>query len=41
MECESLAALIGDFGDFDTYEAYAATLRAAHGGRTAFWGHVS
>jgi hypothetical protein len=41
MECESLAASIGDFGAFDTHDSYAAKLRAAHGRKSAFWSHVS
>ena len=40
-ECRSLAPLIGDFGRFETHEAFVARLRAAHGRKTGFWAQVA
>jgi hypothetical protein len=41
MECASLAASIADYARFETHEAYAARLKAAHGRKTAFWAEVA
>jgi hypothetical protein len=40
-ECRSLVPLIGDYGPFETHEAFAARLRAAHGRKTGFWAQVA
>ena len=37
LECSSLAAVISDYGSFETHAAYAARLRAEHGRKIAFW----
>ena len=39
-ECGSLAAAIGDFGDFEAHERYSARLKAKHGRKTSFWALV-
>jgi Family of unknown function (DUF6880) len=36
-ECDSLAAAIGDFGDFESHEQYTARLKSEHGRKTSFW----
>jgi hypothetical protein len=36
-ECGSLAAAIGDFGDFEAHERYRTRLKAEHGRKTSFW----
>ena len=40
-ECRSLAHLVGDYGAFETHDAFAARLRAQHGRKTCFWAHVT
>ena len=40
-ECESLAAVIGDFGSFEPHERYCARLKSEHGRKTSFWTLVS
>jgi hypothetical protein len=37
LECASLAAAIDNFGAFETQDAYAARLKAAHGSKSGFW----
>lgn len=37
LECASLAAAIDNFGTFETQDAYAARLKAAHGRKSGFW----
>lgn len=39
-ECESLAAVISDFGELQPHQAYVAALEAKHGRKTGFWEHV-
>ncbi len=39
-ECESLAAVIGDFGALQPHQAYVAALEAKHGRKAGFWEHV-
>ncbi len=39
-ECAALAPAIGDFGAFETHEAYVARLRREHGRKAAFWAQV-
>jgi len=39
-ECESLAAVIGDYGKLLPHKAYVAALEAKHGRKTGFWEHV-
>jgi Family of unknown function (DUF6880) len=41
MECASLAAVIGDFGGFESHQAYAARLKAEHGRKSGFWSLIS
>ena len=36
-----MASLIGDFGRFETHEAFVARLRARHGRKTGFWALVA
>lgn len=36
-ECETLAATVGDFGNFEPHERYSARLKNEHGRKTAFW----
>ncbi len=36
-ECASLAALIADYGPFETHEAFAARVRATHARKVGFW----
>jgi hypothetical protein len=38
LECQSLAAGMKDFGQFETHEAFVSRLRAKHGRKTGFWG---
>ena len=40
-ECGSLAAVIGDFGSFETHERYRARLKDQHGRKISFWTLVS
>jgi len=40
-ECESLAATVGNFGNFEPHERYSARLKSDHGRKTAFWSLVS
>ena len=40
-ECESLAATIRDFADFETHQQYSARLKSEHGRKSAFWSLVS
>lgn len=37
LECQGLAGQIGDFGPFETHEAYRARLKAEHGRKASFW----
>ncbi len=37
LECQGLAGQIGDFGGFETHEAYRARLKAEHGRKASFW----
>ncbi len=39
-ECESLAAVIGDFGALEPHQAYVAALEAWHGRKAGIWEHV-
>ena len=39
--CAELAPRIEDFGAFETYDAYVARLKAEHGRKHGFWGHVT
>jgi len=41
MKCTSLAAVIEDFGAFETHQAYAARLKTEHGRKSGFWGLIS
>jgi hypothetical protein len=41
MECASLASSIPAVDSFETHEAYAARLKAAHGRNTGFWSLIS
>ena len=36
-ECQSLASLIGDYGQFETHAGFVARLRAGHGRKAGFW----
>jgi hypothetical protein len=36
-ECQSLASLISDYGQFETHEGFVARLRAGHGRKAGFW----
>ncbi len=36
-ECESLAAAVRDFGDFEPHERYSVRLKNEHGRKTSFW----
>jgi hypothetical protein len=36
-ECRSLASIIGDYGHFETHEAFVARLRSRHGRKSGFW----
>jgi hypothetical protein len=36
-ECRSLASIIGDYGQFETHEAFVLRLRARHGRKSGFW----
>lgn len=36
-ECESLAAAIADFGEFETHAAYVSRLRNTHSRKSSFW----
>ena len=40
-ESRSLAPFIGDYGPFETHEAFAARLRASHRRKAGFWPHVA
>ncbi len=40
-ECESLAAVIADFGALQPHQAYFAALEANHGRKAGFWEHVA
>jgi hypothetical protein len=40
-ECQSLAALISDYGPFETHEGFVARLRAGNGRKVGFWTLVS
>jgi hypothetical protein len=37
LECRSLAAAIGNFGQFETHEAFVDRLRAGHSRKSGFW----
>lgn len=37
LECLAVAPTIGDFGSFETHDAFTARLRAAHGRKAGFW----
>ena len=37
LECLAVAPTIGDFGLFETHDAFTARLRAAHGRKAGFW----
>ncbi len=37
LACESLAARITDFGNFDTHVTYGTGLRRQHGRKAGFW----
>jgi len=41
QECENLAALIEDFGSYETHEAYKNRLKAEHGRKSMFWSLVA
>ncbi len=41
LECADLASSIGDFGAFETHEAYSARLKAEHGRKSGFWSLIS
>lgn len=41
LECASLAPSIQDFVGFETHESFVDRLRAKHGRKTGFWGHVT
>ena len=36
-ECQSLASLISDYGQFETHDAFVARLRTRHGRKSGFW----
>ena len=36
-ECQSLASLISDYGQFETHAGFVARLRAGHGRKAGFW----
>jgi hypothetical protein len=36
-ECQSLASLISDYGQFETHEGFLARLRAGHGRKAGLW----
>jgi len=40
LDCSSLAAMIGDFRQFEPHEAYEANLRRLHGKKSSFWSFV-
>ncbi|WP_376094069.1 DUF6880 family protein [Roseomonas sp. CCTCC AB2023176] len=40
LECRALAAVIGDFGTFETHEVFLGRLRAEHGRKAGFWAAV-
>jgi hypothetical protein len=37
LECASLATNVGDFGEYETHEAFVARMRGNHGKKTSFW----
>jgi hypothetical protein len=37
LECASLAASVGDFGKYETHEAFVARIRGKHGKKSSFW----
>lgn len=37
QECASLAANVGDFGKYETHEAFVARMRSKHGKKSSFW----
>ena len=41
LECQSLAMVIGDYGTFETNEAFTSRLRASHARKTGFWKQVA
>lgn len=41
LECESLAAVIKEFGAFETHAAFIARLKAEHGRKSGFWSLIS
>lgn len=41
LECQSLVAVIQDFGTVETHEAFIDRLRATHNRKTGFWGQLS
>ena len=41
LECQSLARMIGDYGAFETAEAFTSRLRASHARKTGFWKQVT
>ena len=40
-ECASLAAAVGDFGDFEPHERYSTRIRVEYGRKTSFWTLIS
>ena len=40
-ECASLATAVGDFGNLEPHERYAARLKSEHARKTSFWSLVS
>jgi hypothetical protein len=41
LECASLAANVGDFGKYETHEAFVARIRGKHGKKSSFWSHTA
>jgi hypothetical protein len=37
LECASLAANVGDFGKYETHEAFVARIRGKHRKKSSFW----
>ena len=40
-ECSSLAAAVGEFGDFEPHERYRTRLKVEYGRKTSFWTLIS